>query len=227
MKYLLITGASGNLGKEIINFLDLMKFQSIFLCGRQERLDFIQVQHPSVIYLPNYNLGDEIKVKNLFEKISLHKDDYLFILHLVGAYQGGKYFWEYSNDEFLDLLNSNIITSYLVAKYSLLKVKEAAGGSIIFISSKISIDYEPKRSIYAISKNALNFLVKVIKQETNEINFTANVIAPNIILTEENKKWVDSKDYDKCTTPEEIARIVEFLFDNFQLMNGNIIVTKR
>lgn len=225
MKYLLITGASGNLGRELINYLELNNYEKIFLTLNSQKVPQSIQHNDKFVFLFDYDLTDENSVKEIFEKIPCSKEDLLFILHLVGGYSGGKYLWEYSKLDLQDLLNKNLFTSFLIAKYGLLKAKEAGGGSILFISARLSLEYELKRSIYALSKNALNYLVKLIEKEAKEFNFSANAIAPYIILTEENKKWMDEWNFIKCTSPQDIAIFVNYIFENYKRYNGNIIIT--
>lgn len=225
MKYLLITGASGNLGRELINYLDLNNYEKIFLTLNSQKVPQSIEPNDKFVYLYDYDLTDEDSVKEIFEKILCGKEDLIFILHLVGGYSGGKYFWEYSKNDLQALLDKNLFTSFLIAKYGLLKAKEAGGGSILFISARLSLEYELKRSIYALSKNALNYLVKLIEKEAKEFNFSANAIAPYIILTDESKKWINERNFMKCTSPQDIAKLVNYIFENYERYNGNIIIT--
>ncbi len=104
------------------------------------------------------------------------------------------------------------------------KVMSMKGGSIVFVSSRLTVEYESKRSVYALSKQALNFLVRIIEKEGREINFTANAIAPSIILTETNMSWIDAEKYPDYITPERIGQIVSFIFQNYDKFNGNVIL---
>ncbi len=225
MRQLLITGITGNLGREIIKFIDLNQFQRIYLCGRRD-IENLKIQTNSQIKIfSNFDLTDESVVKNLFESLIIERGDELFIIHLIGGYIGGKYFYEYSKEELVKMLNTNFITSFLITKYLVNYSEKLSGATIIFISSKLSLDYYPKRFIYAVSKNALNFLVRNLSKELSSTNITVNAIAPGIILTEENKKWLSEENFEKFVTPEEIVRIINSIFMNYRKITGNIILT--
>lgn len=225
MKHILITGASGNLGKELLSYLNFDSYDKIYLTGNPEIINKIIVDDSKFKIFSNIDLSNEYEVSKLFSNISLQPEDELFVLHLVGGYIGGKYFWEFDKTSLQTMINKNLFTSFIVAKYTACKVKNAKGGSIIFISSKLSIDYESNRSVYAISKAALNFLIKIIQIEGKEINLTANALAPKVILTDENKKWLNEKDFDNFISPQQIANQVEFIFSNYQKLSGNVLVT--
>ena len=50
---------------------------------------------------------------------------------------------------------------------------------------------------------------------------SANAIAPYIIDSEENRKWV--KNLDDLVHPSDIGRLIAQIFDNYSFINGNII----
>lgn len=224
MKHLLITGASGNLGRELIQHFNFNDYDKIYLVGKREKLNLSKFDKESVEIFSGYDLSDENSVKNIFEQINISKEDQIFVIHLVGGYTGGKSFWEYDLSEFRLMIDKNLISAFLISKFIAQKLKDGSSGSIIFISARLSINYEPKRAIYSISKSALNFLVKVIEIEGKEINLTANALAPKIILTEENKKWLTETDHSKYISPEQIAKQIEYIFKNHQRLSGNIFL---
>ncbi len=225
MKHLIITGASGNLGRELIQFFDFEPYDKVYLVGKKDKFDTKLFDDKKFQLFTDVDFTNENSVDELFQIIKTSKEDYIFIIHLVGGYQGGKFLWEFTVQDLQKMIEKNLITSFLVSKYILLRAKDISGGSIIFISAKLSLDYNSQRSTYAISKNALNFLVKVIEKEAQNFNFTANAIAPYLIMTNENKKWVKEEDIKNFTTPEQIAKMIGSIFDNFQNFNGNIITT--
>ncbi len=224
MRHLLITGASGNLGRELIHHFRFDDYDKIYLVGRSENLNEFKIQGKSLEIFSRYDLSDEVSVKNIFDQIYISKDDQFFVVHLVGGYTGGKYFWEYDLSEFRTMIDKNLISAFLISKYTAKKLIGASSGSIIFISARLSINYEPGRSVYSISKSALNFLIKVIEAEGKEINLTANALAPKVLLTEENKKWIDEKDYSKYISSEQVAEQIEYIFKNHLRLNGNIFL---
>lgn len=223
MNHLIITGASGNLGKELVRYFKSKNFGVLHCVGTKMKFENLTDDAELKFYF-DYNLIEEADVTKLFDSVSLNEDDELFIIHTVGGYLGGSFFWDYSKSDLIEMLNKNLISSFLVAKYAARKIQSIKGGSILFISAKLSLDYEAKRSVYTISKSALNHLVKVIDNEGKQINFTANAIAPKIILTEAAKSWIKQGDYDKYTSPEEISELIERIFINYRKVSGNIFL---
>jgi len=222
MRHLLITGASGNLGRELINYFDFQNYDYVYLAGRNYVLKKFNLNPEKFRIISELDLSTKSDAKKIFDSINEKEEDELFVIHLVGKYQGGKKLWEYEETDLLKMFNSNFLSSFLITNFAIQKVAGMKGGSIVFISSRITLEYEPGRAVYAISKQSLNFLVKIIEKEAGHLNFTANVIAPGVILTEENKKWINQEDYQKFVSPEQIARLINSIFINYDRLNGNI-----
>lgn len=224
MKYLVITGASGNLGRELIKFFDFQNFDFVILVGREELLKGVIPDSNKFKVINRLDLTKEENVEKIFEVIEEKKEDELFVIHLVGKYEGGKSVWDYSSGDVMGMFITNFLTAFLVSKYAIKKVRNMKGGSIVFVSSKLTLDYYPERSVYAISKNALNFYVKIIEKEAKELNFTANVLAPSTILTEINKKWIDYQKQSDYSSPKDLADLIYSIFQNYRRLNGNIFI---
>ncbi|MFN4112048.1 MAG: SDR family oxidoreductase, partial [Ignavibacteria bacterium] len=197
MRHLLITGASGNLGRELIKYFDFQNYDYIYLAGKDDVLKKFNLNSEKFKIIPELDLTTKSNIKKIFDLINEKNEDELFIIHLVGKYKGGKKLWEYDEADLLEMFNINFLSSFLIANFSIQKVARIKGGSIIFISSRLTFEYEPGRAVYTISKQSLNFLVKIIEKEANHLNFSANVIAPSVILTEENKKWINKENYQR------------------------------
>ncbi len=222
MKHLIITGSSGGLGIELLkHFLD-KDFDFLYAVGNQKKFLEFDIKSPKLKYIFDLNLTEENDLEKLFSYINLSSEDELFIIHCIGGYTGGKKFYEYDKNELLEMFNKNFVTAYLVSKQAVNKIKNSKGGSIVFFSSSIALEYISGRSVYTISKYALHHLIKIIEKEAKEFNFTANIIAPTIILTEENRKWVNPSDSQNYVEPVEIAEMIENIFLNYQKINGNI-----
>lgn len=228
MKFLIITGVSGNLGIELLKYFESHDYQKIYAFGSKTKLDSLNLKwNTNVEFIYDVDFTNEEEVNSVFKKIILTKNDELFIVHTIGAYSGGKYFYEYSKDELLKLYDSNFLTSFLLSKYAVKSVIGNKGGSIVFISSITALEYVSKRSIYALSKNSLLYLSKIINEECKEHNFSANVIVPSTILTESNLKWLkDKTESIKWITPIEIAKVIQNIFENYTVLRDSVILMK-
>src|ERR1035437_1625117 len=109
-----------------------------------------------------------------------------FLFSTIGGFTGGKKLWESELKDLEEMINTNVKTSFLIAKYFAGLVKESAGGSILFTAAMTGLTPEKWKISYGLSKSSLIYLVESLALEGVEINLTANAIAPFIIDTPAN-----------------------------------------
>jgi NAD(P)-dependent dehydrogenase (short-subunit alcohol dehydrogenase family) len=226
-KELLIFGANGALGKGVTESLIKKDFDKIFL------YDFKLIDLPDNEKIEKFSINDlsiEKNVEDAFSKITPSKDKVFFLFSTVGGFAGGNNIWETNAEELDKMFNMNFKSNFLIAKYFAKLVKESAGGSICFTAAYTGVNPEKKKSAYGSAKAALIHLVKTLSLEGKEINLTANAIAPYIIDTPANRKWMtvptmsgDNADYEKWTKPHEIGELVYSVFNHFNFISGNVI----
>ena len=219
-RVLLIFGANGALGKGVTQVLTKKDFSKIYLFG--SKLDDLP-KSDNIEKVQTKDLSIEKNVVDAFSKIKSSKDILFFLYSTVGGFAGGKNIWESEADELDKMININFKTNFFIAKHFSLVVKESAGGSICFTAATTGISPSKKNSAYGSSKAALIHFVKTLALEGKEIRMTANAIAPYMIDTPANRKWMPDSDYEKWVKPEEIGELVNNIFNNFNFMTGNII----
>ena len=221
-KELLIFGANGALGKGITEVLTKKDFNKAYL------FDFDLKGLPegkNIIKIMIKDLADEKNVIDAFSKVKPLKQKYYFLFSTVGGFAGGNKIWETKTEEFNKMINMNLKSSFFIAKHFARLVKESSGGSICFTAAFTGVNPETKKAAYGSAKAALIHLVKTLALEGKEINLTANAIAPYIIDTPANRKWMPGKDadYEKWMKPQEIGELVNSIFNHFNFLTGNII----
>jgi NAD(P)-dependent dehydrogenase (short-subunit alcohol dehydrogenase family) len=69
-------------------------------------------------------------------------------------------------------------------------------------------------------------MIRTLADEGNEINLSANAIAPFIIDTPANREWMKDTDYESWIKPAEIGDLVDSIFQNYRMLSGNIYQLK-
>ena len=137
-----------------------------------------------------------------------------------------------SEDDFTDVLNSNLTSGYRLTKRAIKPMMKQPKGRIIFISSIVGTTGQAGQANYAASKAGLVGLARSIAKEFATRNITANVIAPgpvktNMIdeLTEQQRENIlAAVPLGRFAEPEEIAATVAFLAsDQAGFITGAII----
>jgi len=219
MQELIIFGASGELGTIVSNSFIKGKYNKVYLIVSRT----INIK-PSkkVILINSGDLTNELGVIEVFKRIRPSKKKLVFLFSAVGGYVGGNLIWDESISNLHMMLNKNLITNFLILKHFALLVQKCLGGAAVFTSAYTSLSPNENNSVYGLSKSALNYLIKVASVEGKSINMSVNGIAPYIINTETNNSWF-SGDKNEIINPKEIAEFVENIFNNSNIINGNII----
>ncbi|MDP4193865.1 MAG: SDR family oxidoreductase [Bacteroidota bacterium] len=218
-KELLIVGATGNLGKGVTKFFIKQEYAKIYLIGRNLEASTDEIE--GIRRIQAGDLSSEKNVEAVFSEIKPVKTTTYFLFSTLGGYSGGRTLWDTSFEEFERMIKINLFTNFLIARHFSILVSKSSGGSLCLTSSFASLAPEINKAAYGVSKSALNFMVKTLALEAKSINMSVNAIAPNLINTEENRRWV--KDKSLMIDPEGIAQVVYNLFDNYKYITGSII----
>ena len=181
-KIMLITGASRGIGKVIANYFSNLGVKVISTYHKDNNGDY---------YL---DLCDESSIKELANEI---KNKYGKIDCLVNnaAISLDNYLFDKSKEEFMKVLETNVVGTFLMIKY----FDNIVDGYIINISSTDGID---TGSIYSIDYNAS-------KSGINSLTKTFSLASSNKIISI-CPNWVDSdstKSMDKDYLNSELKRI--------------------
>jgi NAD(P)-dependent dehydrogenase (short-subunit alcohol dehydrogenase family) len=221
----MIFGAEGALGKGVTKTLLRKNYDKIYLYDFKFA-DDADYDNTSVEKVSIKDLSTEKNVSELFEKINPSKDTLYFLYTTVGGFAGGKTIGETDEEEWNKMMDMNLKANFFIAKYFSRLVEKSAGGSICFTAAETGVTAEAKKSAYGASKSALIHLVKTLSIEGEAIKLSANAIAPYILDTPANRKWMKDSEFDKWTKPEEIGELADNLFNNFHFISGNILRLK-
>lgn len=135
-------------------------------------------------------------------------------------------------DDFLEILNVNLIGTFLTCKYASKYMLENKYGKIINISSTNGIDtFYPESLDYDASKAGVISLTKNLAKEYSPY-INVNSVAPGWVNTDMNKDlsdefMINEKQkiiLNRFAEPEEIAKVVTFLSsDDASYINGTVI----
>lgn len=222
-KELLIFGSNGALGKGVTNTLKTKDYDKIYL------FDFHPDEknsEPTTVHIKIEDLSIEENVKNAFSNVSASKETAFFLFSTVGGFSGGKTVWETELADWEKMMNMNLTTSFLIAKYFSLLVKESHSGSICYTAAYAALFPEKNKSAYSTSKSGIINLVKTLAEEGKDINLSVNAVAPYIIDTPANRQWMKDADFESWIKPYEIGELVHSLFNNYNFISGNILKLK-
>lgn len=235
-KVVLITGASRGIGAAIakkmasLNYcvvINYLNSKEKAICLQQDLEKKFGVQ----TMLIKADISKEEEVKNMVTQI-LKKFEHIDCLVNNAAICQDNYFLDKTVSEFQNVLNTNLLGTFLVSKYVGKVMLKQKSGKIINISSTnafdtfetYSMDYDAsKAGIISLTKNFAKALAPYV---------LVNAIAPGWVSTdsvlEMNPNYLE-EEKNKCLLnrfahPEEIANVVAFLAsDEASYINGSIL----
>ncbi len=208
MKTVLITGASGNLGKAAIDKFSAEGYQIIATVSAKG-LGFSVGSNVSMIEV---DLTQEEKVLEAITSIGQRQSIDAALL-LVGAYVSGTI--ENTDEQALQkMFNLNFNTAYNASRAVFMQMRQQKeGGRIIFIGSRPALNAkEGKNSLaYGLSKSLIFKLAEYLNAEGSDKNIISHVIVPSTIDTPANRTAMPDANFNHWVKAEAIADAMAYL----------------
>jgi len=137
-----------------------------------------------------------------------------------------------SEDDFDDVVNTNLGGSFRVVKRATKGMLKAKFGRIILISSVVGLYGSAGQVNYAASKSALVGMARSLTRELGSRGITANVVAPGFIETDMTAALPEDQQLEykrnipagRFAQPAEVAKVVAWLAgDDAAYISGAVI----
>ena len=204
MKTVIITGASGNLGKACVEKFLQEGYKVIVTVTPGKTLG---LEVTGMVETHEADLTNEGSVDKVIANIIKQNNTIDAALFLVGGYASGG-IKETDGAVVRKMFNLNFDTAYFVARPLFQHMlQQTNGGRIIFVGARPALSAkDAKRSLgYALSKSLLFTLADVLNEEGSAANVTASVVVPSTIDTPPNRQSMPKADFTAWVKPEEIA----------------------
>lgn len=174
MKYALITGAYGGMGKATV---DLLKSNGYFVFALDKK---IEEKEENVLPI-EVDVTDSSSVKQAFFTVSNHTNKLDVIIHFAGIYDLNSLV-EMSENAFERIFQINVFGVYRINKAFLPLLSK--GSRIIITTSELApLDPLPFTGIYAITKSALDKYAYSLRMELQLLGISVIVLRPGAVKT--------------------------------------------
>jgi len=220
-KVALVTGASRGIGKAIADLLGAQgatvvgtattdagaeaitqRFAEAGIAGKGMRLD----------------VSDDASVEGVIKDIGDAFGPITILVNNAGITRDNL-LMRMKNDEWFNVLNTNLSSVYRLSKACLRGMMKAKTGRIINIASVVGASGNAGQTNYAAAKAGVFGFTKSLAQEVGSRGITVNAVAPGFIDTDMTRELPDSQrdallgsiPLGRLGRPEEIAAVVAFL----------------
>ena len=219
-KKILITGASGGIGKSLIRkFYDLGG--SILATGTKiEKLEALKTEFKKIKIKP-FKLDNHSEIEKFVEE-SFKELNGLDILVNNAGITLDNISLRLTEENWKKVLDINLTSTFLMCKFAIKKMLKNKNGKIINITSIVGHTGNLGQANYAASKSGIIGFSKSLAIEYAKKNININCVSPGFIETEMTKGIND--DFKKVLIqkipsgtlgkPEDVANCVAFLASN-------------
>ena len=222
-KIVLITGASGGIGREIAISLAKEGAQIVLFGGtnldKLEQTKELIKPYGKVLKILSGDLTNDEVLDCLFDKFIAEFGKVDILINNAGKAQNCEF--EHIPKDMLDnIMNINFRAPYLLTQKALPYIKKSDYATIINIASIVAHNGYPMQSAYTASKHALLGFTKSLATEVYNDGVRVHAISPGGVYTDMIKISRPDLKSDGMIMPQEIANIVCFLLKN----RGNAII---
>lgn len=199
MRSILITGATGGLGTEVVRQLR-DAYDVVALYRSPEGFEELNVRGVQA------DLADSSSVRAAVQSIG----PLYGLVHLAGGFAMGK-LADTTDDTWAKMLGLNLTGAFYAIREALAVMDRGAPGRIIVISSDAARTKLGGSMAYTVSKSALNTLVEVLAKELKDTPITVNALMPTSLDTPAMRKEMPR---EKLVPLERVAANIRFLLSD-------------
>lgn len=225
-KRALITGGTKGIGLAIAEEFLYLGAEIIVVARNQELIKEKQNEWKSKGYKAfgfAKDLSSEIEREELGQVVLKTWDSLNFLINNVGTNIRKKTV-DFTTDEYLKVLNTNMISSFELCRLFYPMLKKANGSSIVNITSVAGLTHLRTGPPYGMSKAALDQLTRNLSVEWAQDNIRVNSVAPWYIdtplvehLMKDEKYYnavIERTPMKRIGKPEEVASLTAYLCMN-------------
>lgn len=213
-KVVLVTGGAGNLGRSVTRaFLEAGARVAVpfYKTDQPTALDRLSSEFGERLHSFALDLTTERGAEQAVRQVVEWGGSLAAVTHLVGGFTGGTRLADTPIEIWTRMVDLNMTSAYLVARFAIPRLLETGGGAFVFVSSRAAFEGRAERAAYSATKAGLVSLAKAIAEEYGDEGLRSNVVVPDTIDTQANRRSLPETQQRRLTQPDAIARVILFL----------------
>ena len=216
-KNILITGASGGIGKELIKKFSDLGGNIIGTGTKADKLDLLKKNYPN-IKVKKFDISEHTRIEEFIENVTLELGGLDILINNAGT-NADNLSLRMKDEEWKKVIDVNLTSTFLLSKYSIKKMMKNKFGRIVNITSVVGHTGNVGQTNYAASKAGIIGMSKSLAIEYAKKNITVNCVSPGFIVSdmtlniaEKVKLYLTSRiPMGKLGNGEDVSNCVAFL----------------
>ena len=216
-KNILITGASGGIGKALVKKFVALGGNVLGTGTKTEKLDMIKKQYPN-IKVKKFDISEHSRIAEFIDNVVLELGGLDILINNAGT-NVDNLSLRMRDDEWKKVIDINLTSTFLLSKYSIKKIVKNKFGRIVNITSIVGHTGNTGQANYAASKAGIIAMSKSLAAEYAKKNITVNCVSPGFIVSnmtmniaEKVKLYLTSRiPMGKLGTGDDVSNSVAFL----------------
>ena len=189
-KKILVTGATGGIGREIVKKFISLEGHVLASGTNVERLDLLKKDFPSINVL-KFDISDHSRIEEFIDN-SLTQLSGLDILVNNAGTNIDNLSLRMKSEEWKKVIDINLTSTFLLSKYAIKKMLKNKYGRIVNITSVVGHTGNLGQSNYAASKAGIIGMTKSLAIEYAKKNITLNCVSPGFIQSRMTDNIIES-----------------------------------
>ena len=216
-KNVLITGASGGIGSELVKKFVSLGANVLGSGTKAEKLDQIKKKNPN-IKVKRFDISEHSRIEEFIDNVSLELEGLDILINNAGT-NADNLSLRMKVEEWKKVVDVNLTSTFLLSKYAIKKMLKNKFGRVVNITSVVGHTGNLGQSNYAASKAGIIGMSKSLAIEYAKKNITVNCVSPGFIVSdmttniaEKVKLYLTSRiPMGKLGTGEDVSNCAAFL----------------
>ena len=216
-KNILITGASGGIGNELVKKFILLGGNVLGSGTKTEKLDLLKKKYPN-IKVKKFDIAEHSRIEEFIDNVSLELGGLDILINNAGINMDNLSL-RMKDDEWKKVIDINLTSTFFLSKHAIKKMLKNKFGRIVNITSVVGHTGNLGQANYSASKAGIIGMSKSLAMEYAKKNITVNCVAPGFIVSdmtiniaEKVKMYLTSRiPMGKLGTGEDVSNCVAFL----------------
>jgi len=216
-KNILITGASGGIGKDLVKKFVSLGGNIIGTGTKTEKLDSLKKEYPK-IKVKKFDIADHSRIGEFIDNVELELGGLDILINNAGMNMDNLSL-RMKDEEWKKVIDVNLTSTFLLTKNAIKKMLKNKFGRIVNITSIVGHTGNLGQANYSASKSGIVGMSKSLAIEYAKKNITINCVSPGFIQTnmtmniaEKVKLYLTSRiPMGRLGTGEDVSNCVAFL----------------